>query len=320
MWVDNSSTRNDDTFQLEMRPSFRWVAYRDFSQLMFHHHIKTKQLALIEHVGTAAALSVIIFNTQSQDCKPFQGEAAMKTTVFTLALAAALSGTFASQALGSPPPGKSGSSKSGSSGQSAKTVSSNNSSKGNFTVTSNKNFSSKGNPTVSSNKTGKNFNQGSSSKYSNYNQTNGTKFAHGYFYRGRDHNHWSSSRWDSRYGCECYYDPSCSSWYYWCEPACCYYPVSYCPYQTYCWTSPQASCAPCDTTTTCTEPVSVQTITRTTYVTTTTCTQPLTCASNCTPSSTGQQYGNPQASQSYGGSPQASNAPPIPAPAGPQVK
>jgi hypothetical protein len=65
-------------------------------------------------------------------------------------------------------------------------------------------------------------------RYSNYNLTHGTKFAHGYFYRGRDHFHWSLHRYDSRYGCECYFDPSCSRWYYWCQPDSCYYPVSYC--------------------------------------------------------------------------------------------
>jgi hypothetical protein len=77
-----------------------------------------------------------------------------------------------------------------------------------------------------------------SGRYANYHQTYGTRFAYGYFYRGRNHSHWSYQRWDARYGCYCYYDPCCTSWYYWCEPASCYYPVSYCPYQTYCWNTP----------------------------------------------------------------------------------
>jgi hypothetical protein len=76
-----------------------------------------------------------------------------------------------------------------------------------------------------------------SGQYTNYHQTYGTKFAYGYFYRGRNHAHWSYQRWDSRYGCNCYYDPCCTCWYYWCEPVSCYYPVSYCPYRTYCWST-----------------------------------------------------------------------------------
>jgi hypothetical protein len=70
----------------------------------------------------------------------------------------------------------------------------------------------------------------------NYLHQHGTKFEHGYFYKGRNHSHWTQHRFDSRYGCEVYFDPFCTSWYYWCEPAHCYYPVSYCPYRTYCWT------------------------------------------------------------------------------------
>jgi hypothetical protein len=76
-----------------------------------------------------------------------------------------------------------------------------------------------------------------SDRYANYHQTYGTKFAYGYLYRGRNHAHWSYQRWDARYGCTCYYDPCCTCWYYWCEPASCYYPVSYCPYRTYCWST-----------------------------------------------------------------------------------
>src|SRR5260370_29431180 len=77
---------------------------------------------------------------------------------------------------------------------------------------------------------------GSYGRYSNYHVNYGTRFAHGYYYSGYGHNHWSYSRYDARYGCTCYYDPFCSAWYYWCEPASCYYPVTYCPYRTYCWT------------------------------------------------------------------------------------
>ena len=61
----------------------------------------------------------------------------------------------------------------------------------------------------------------------------GTKFDHGICYRGRDHNHWGARRFDSRYGCDCYWDPYVLEWYYWCEPDLCFYPVSYCPYGVY---------------------------------------------------------------------------------------
>jgi hypothetical protein len=76
----------------------------------------------------------------------------------------------------------------------------------------------------------------SSYRYSNYNLRYGTRFNYGYYYRGRNHYHWSRWYWNSSYGCNVYYDPCCYSWYYWCAPASCYYPVSYCPYGTYSWT------------------------------------------------------------------------------------
>jgi len=69
----------------------------------------------------------------------------------------------------------------------------------------------------------------------NYHVNHGTRFSHGYFYNGRNHSHWSQQRFDRRYGCTCYFDSGCNAWYYWCQPAGCYYPVSYCPYGTYCW-------------------------------------------------------------------------------------
>lgn len=75
-------------------------------------------------------------------------------------------------------------------------------------------------------------------RYTNYHLTYGTRFAYGYCYYGRQHNHWSICRYDARYGCNCYYDPYACNWYYWCEPAACYYPVTYCPYRTYAWTAP----------------------------------------------------------------------------------
>lgn len=68
-----------------------------------------------------------------------------------------------------------------------------------------------------------------------YCQSYGRPFSHGYYYQGGNHYHWRYRQWDARYGCYCYYDPSCTTWYYWCQPDSCYYPVNYCPYRTYRW-------------------------------------------------------------------------------------
>jgi hypothetical protein len=65
----------------------------------------------------------------------------------------------------------------------------------------------------------------------------GTKFDHGYFYKGKDHFHWSYSCWNSSYGCYCYWCPSSCCYYYWCQPDTCFYPISYCPYRVYTWPS-----------------------------------------------------------------------------------
>ena len=204
----------------------------------------------------------------------------MKTILFTLAAIAALSVPFASQTQAGPHDGRSGHSNSGN--HSTKVVASS--------------------KTVSSNHmNSNNFSRDNHGKFSNNHLTNGTKFAHGYFYRGREHNHWTSHRFDSRYGCECYFDPCCSCWYYWCQPASCFYPVTYCPYQVYCW-SPvvQVQSAPCVTCTSVIEPVSVQTITRTTFVRTTVSSQPVVGVT-----------GGPSLPD---GGPQASGIPAIPAP------
>jgi hypothetical protein len=74
------------------------------------------------------------------------------------------------------------------------------------------------------------------SKFTNYHVTHGVHFAHGYYYRGHNHNHWRYWRFDARYGCQCYWDPYASCWFYYCVPDDCFYPVSYCPYGTYVWT------------------------------------------------------------------------------------
>jgi hypothetical protein len=60
-----------------------------------------------------------------------------------------------------------------------------------------------------------------------------TKFAHGYFYPGFNHSHWSRVYIHPVYGCRVYYCPYTLVEYYWCPPDNCYYPISYCPYGTY---------------------------------------------------------------------------------------
>jgi hypothetical protein len=65
-----------------------------------------------------------------------------------------------------------------------------------------------------------------------YHETRGEKFSHGYFYRGRDHFHWTYRYFWSRYGCDCFYCPSTCCWYYWYEPKGCYFPTSYINFAT----------------------------------------------------------------------------------------
>ena len=60
-----------------------------------------------------------------------------------------------------------------------------------------------------------------------YHTTHGTKFAHGYCYKGRDHKHWSCRYFWTKYGCSCWWCPSTHCWYYWCEKDDCYYPITY---------------------------------------------------------------------------------------------
>jgi hypothetical protein len=65
-----------------------------------------------------------------------------------------------------------------------------------------------------------------------YHEEHGTKFKGGYFYKGRDHHHWTYRYWWGRYGCYTYYCPSTSCWYYWYPQDNCYYPCSYVSYAT----------------------------------------------------------------------------------------
>lgn len=69
--------------------------------------------------------------------------------------------------------------------------------------------------------------------FKDYHQNHGTKFDHGYFYKGKNHDHWGETRFDRRFGCNVYFDRGLAAWFYWCERDICFYPVSYCPYRTY---------------------------------------------------------------------------------------
>jgi hypothetical protein len=61
----------------------------------------------------------------------------------------------------------------------------------------------------------------------NYHLSHGTKFKGGYFYKGKNHYHWSYRYWWGKYGCYSYYCPSTCCWYYWYPQDNCYYPCSY---------------------------------------------------------------------------------------------
>ena len=67
--------------------------------------------------------------------------------------------------------------------------------------------------------------------------TKGRPFRGGYYYPCRNHQHWAYTVFDNRYGCTLYYDAELGSYYYWCQPDDCYYPVSYCPYDQYVWST-----------------------------------------------------------------------------------
>jgi hypothetical protein len=69
--------------------------------------------------------------------------------------------------------------------------------------------------------------KGHSSGSHSYHESHGTKFKGGYFYKGKDHSHWTYRYWYGKYGCYTYYCPSTSCWYYYYPKEECYYPVSY---------------------------------------------------------------------------------------------
>jgi hypothetical protein len=69
---------------------------------------------------------------------------------------------------------------------------------------------------------------GGSSHGGNYHMTHGSRMKNGsYYYKGKNHSHWTHRYWWGKYGCYAYYCPSTGGWYYWYAPDDCYYPVSY---------------------------------------------------------------------------------------------
>jgi hypothetical protein len=58
-----------------------------------------------------------------------------------------------------------------------------------------------------------------------YYKSNGVRYEGGYYYSGRNHSHWSESKYSSTWGTTVYLDPGLKVWYYWNEKASCYYPV-----------------------------------------------------------------------------------------------
>jgi|SRR6516165_383210 hypothetical protein len=82
--------------------------------------------------------------------------------------------------------------------------------------------------TVSS--TAPTFKESRSGKFSDYFSHYGTKFSHGYYYKGSHHRHWTSWYWNPSWGCWFYWCPSTCCYYYWYAPTGCFYPASYAEY------------------------------------------------------------------------------------------
>lgn len=64
-------------------------------------------------------------------------------------------------------------------------------------------------------------------KYHDYHKKHGTAFKYGYFFKGKEHRHWSYGYWNAKNRCYFFYEPGLRCFYYWCAPKACYYPVSY---------------------------------------------------------------------------------------------
>jgi hypothetical protein len=81
----------------------------------------------------------------------------------------------------------------------------------------------------------------------NYCYQYGVKKSFGFCYDGFNHNHWYCRSYSEVNGCWLFYDASCTNWYYWCQPANCYYPCSYKPYGDFCATAPVYAAPVCTT-------------------------------------------------------------------------
>lgn len=57
-----------------------------------------------------------------------------------------------------------------------------------------------------------------------YYRTSGVRYSSGYYYRGRQHDHWGHRTWNTRYGRTHYWDPGLRCYYYWSAPRGCYLP------------------------------------------------------------------------------------------------
>jgi hypothetical protein len=68
--------------------------------------------------------------------------------------------------------------------------------------------------------------------FPNYHLVYGTKFAHGFFYKGFNHAHWSKIYFHPVFGVRVYFDPFTLVEYYWCPPDNAFYPLAYRPYGT----------------------------------------------------------------------------------------
>jgi hypothetical protein len=68
---------------------------------------------------------------------------------------------------------------------------------------------------------------GAAHKGANYYRTNGVRYAGGYYYSGRKHNHWSQTVYNKEYKTTTYFDPGLKVWYYWDPVTKRYYPLSH---------------------------------------------------------------------------------------------
>jgi hypothetical protein len=60
-----------------------------------------------------------------------------------------------------------------------------------------------------------------------YHLTHGTKFSHGYYFKGREHRHFRYRYWHHHRHHYMYYYPGTHGWYYWSGKRNAYYPMSY---------------------------------------------------------------------------------------------